>query len=71
MTGRSAPPDSRGGPPSPRRRRRVSPCQVLTGLHSLTRARLYPCGWLCDLHSPWHVAGRPATHTPQKWTSRV
>lgn len=23
------------------------------------RARLYPCGWRCDEHSPWALAGRP------------
>lgn len=64
MTGPAAPPPPTPGRPAPtsypwRRGQPVPPCQVPTGWHSLTRARLYACGWLCDRHSPWRRAGRP------------
>jgi len=27
--------------------------------HGLQKARLYACGWRCDRHAPWALAGRP------------
>lgn len=55
VPGVPAGPWPRGG----RDRRRPPPCHAVRGAHSLTRARLYPSGWLCDRHSPWHRAGLP------------
>jgi hypothetical protein len=40
---------------APRRGRR-EPCETPTLPHSLN-SRLYPCGWRCDRHSPWALAG--------------
>jgi hypothetical protein len=58
MTGPSAPVPLRGGRPTPRRRRRrrPGPCDVPQWPHDLTYARLYPCGWRCDRHSPGVLA---------------
>jgi hypothetical protein len=39
--------------------RTPQPCDVPTGEHSTAPARLYPCGWRCDRHSPWARAGLP------------
>ncbi|QFR00743.1 hypothetical protein F9278_36320 [Streptomyces phaeolivaceus] len=53
-------------------RRRPPPCEIPSVPHSLTYARPYPCGWRCDRHSPWGLAGhksptpRVATDTPEK-----
>lgn len=56
MTGLPAPSPRRGGQPTPvrrrRRRRRPGACDVPLFPHDLTYARLYPCGWRCDRHSP-------------------
>ncbi|MER7815602.1 hypothetical protein [Streptomyces sp. NPDC096153] len=35
------------------------PCQTPVTEHAEKPARLYPAGWLCDLHAPWAVAGKP------------
>lgn len=51
MTGRAAPAPHDGAA-------RPQPCDVPTLPHALTRARLYPCGWRCALHSPAALAGR-------------
>lgn len=34
------------------------PCDAPNAPHALTRARLYPAGWLCGRHAPWAIAGR-------------
>lgn len=39
--------------------RRRRPCDVPQHPHSLNRARLYPCGWRCDLHTPNAIRGLP------------
>jgi hypothetical protein len=54
MTGPSAPTREGGGRPT--RRGRRQPCEIPSLLHSLN-SRLYPCGWRCDRHSPWGMAG--------------
>lgn len=51
----------------PRRPRRRRPCEVPCGPHSLTYARLYVGGWLCDRHSPWARAGRPEPQPGPGW----
>lgn len=33
------------------------PCDVPADEHDDTPARLYPCGWRCDRHSPWAIKG--------------
>jgi len=35
------------------------PCDVPSYPHSLTRARLYPCGWRCGRHTPRAIQGLP------------
>jgi hypothetical protein len=67
MTGRAAPhAPFRGGPATTFGRPRPRPrpaCGVPWLPHDLTYARLYPCGWRCDRHSPWALAGRPRPGT--------
>lgn len=38
-------------------RRRPRPCAFSAPTHALTYARHYPCGYRCDRHSPWALAG--------------
>lgn len=40
----------------PRRRR---PCDVAWFPHGLKKARLHPCGWRCDKHTPRAMRGLP------------
>lgn len=35
--------------------------------HGLQAARLYPCGWRCDRHTPAAMAGRPETPPGPGW----
>lgn len=42
-----------------RARRKWQPCTVPSHPHGLKYPRLYACGWKCDKHAPWAVAGRP------------
>lgn len=35
------------------------PCDVPSSPHGLQRARLYPCGWRCDRHTPRALLGLP------------
>lgn len=46
---------------------RPPPCQTPEPRHSLTRARLYPAGWLCDRHSPWAQRGLPEPKPGPGW----
>jgi len=39
--------------------RRRRPCGVPWFPHGLQWARPYVCGWRCDRHAPWALAGRP------------
>ncbi|MFC8276282.1 hypothetical protein ACFUJR_27875 [Streptomyces sp. NPDC057271] len=48
------------------RRVRPRPCDHL-GPHGLQRARLYPCGWCCDRHTPAARAGRPESPPGPGW----
>ncbi len=72
MTGPAALPSRRPGRPahSPRGRSDRPPpeCHARMGPHA-ERVRLYPSGWLCDWHSPWHRAGRPDPTSPPKDTT--
>ncbi|MFG2993984.1 hypothetical protein ACGFZK_32615 [Streptomyces sp. NPDC048257] len=43
------------------------PCEALLLPHSLQPARLYPCGWRCDRHTPNALAGRPETPPGPGW----
>jgi hypothetical protein len=47
--------------------REPQPCNVPTGDHSPGNARFYPCGWRCDQHSPWALAGRPEPQPGPGW----
>ncbi|SFF12027.1 hypothetical protein SAMN05216251_108246 [Actinacidiphila alni] len=47
--------------------RRPPPCQTPEARHSLTRARFYPAGWLCDRHSPWARLGLPKPQPGPGW----
>lgn len=54
--------------------RKWKPCEVPSHPHGLKYPRLYACGWKCDKHSPWAVAGRlepqPGPGLPEgAWTS--
>lgn len=62
MTGPATQPTP--GRPAPPARRRRPACDVPQPSHDLTYARLYPCGWRCDRHSPWALAGRTAPESP-------
>lgn len=64
MTGPSAPTFPPGRAALPSRRRRPRPCDVPATPHDLTYARPYPCGWRCDRHSPWALAGRDGPESP-------
>lgn len=64
MTGPSAPRAPRPGRAALPLHRRRRPCNVPQAPHDLTYARLYPCGWRCDRHSPWALAGRPGPESP-------
>lgn len=76
MTGPAAPRSPLPGRPDPpaafpwRPGRPVPECQALTGWHSLTRARLYPAGWLCDRHRPGSHAHRPDPPQPPAGDAR-
>jgi hypothetical protein len=39
--------------------------------HSPTLTRLYPCGWRCDNHAPWALAGQPEPQAGPGWPSRA
>lgn len=70
MTGPAAPPPPTPGRPAPAYPWRpgwpVPECHAVHGWHSLTRARLYASGWLCDRHSPWYRTGHPdPTRSPR------
>lgn len=52
-------------------RRLPPPCQTPEPRHSLTRARLYPAGWLCDRHSPWARLGLPEPVPGPGWPARA
>lgn len=43
------------------------PCDDLSLPHGLRHARLYPCGWLCDRHSPSARQGRPEPQPGPGW----
>ncbi len=69
MTGPAAPHAPQPGRPAPvypwRPGQPIPECQAVRGWHSLTRARLYTSGWLCDRHSPGRRASRPdSTRSP-------
>lgn len=38
---------------------RRQPCDMPLFPHGLHRARLYPCGWRCDRHTPRALQGLP------------
>ncbi|WP_405909600.1 hypothetical protein OG742_37360 [Streptomyces sp. NBC_00828] len=40
-------------------RRRPGECGHVQAPHALARARLFPCGWRCTLHTPNALAGKP------------
>ncbi|MGX1223168.1 hypothetical protein [Streptomyces ambofaciens] len=40
-------------------RRLRQACDVPWPGHGLQYARPYPCGWRCDRHAPWAMAGQP------------
>lgn len=42
-------------------------CDVPQGEHAPGPARPYPCGWRCDLHSPWALAGQPEPQPGPGW----
>lgn len=48
-------------------KRRPPPCADLALPHGLTRARLYPCGWYCDRHTPAARQGRPEPPPGPGW----
>ncbi len=35
--------------------------------HGMERARRYACGWRCDRHAPWALAGRPEPQPGPGW----
>lgn len=47
---------------------RPPPCDTPSVPHSLTRARLYPCGWRCSRHAPWALAGHTEAPHPAPWS---
>ncbi|MFG2671393.1 hypothetical protein [Streptomyces sp. NPDC048445] len=46
--------------------RPVRPCGDVPP-HGLRRARLYPRGWCCDLHTPSALVGRPEPQPGPGW----
>lgn len=49
---------------------RPPPCESAGLPHGLTRARLYPCGWRCDRHTPAALQGRPEPPPGPGWPAR-
>ncbi|MCZ7414285.1 hypothetical protein [Streptomyces sp. WMMC897] len=47
------------------------PCALLLQPHGLRRPQLYPCGWRCDRHAPWALAGRPETPPGPGWPAHT
>ncbi|MEV8042433.1 hypothetical protein AB0P02_01130 [Streptomyces griseoluteus] len=45
--------------PDARQPRQAGPCDVPRDDHAPGPARLYPCGWRCNTHAPWALAGQP------------
>lgn len=46
---------------------RPPPCDSPGLPHALSRARLYPAGWLCDRHAPWARRGLPRPQPGPGW----
>ncbi|MFJ3705059.1 MULTISPECIES: hypothetical protein [unclassified Streptomyces] len=42
-------------------------CESVRQPHALRPARLYPCGWRCDLHTPAALQGRPEPEPGPGW----
>ena len=42
-------------------------CDLPLHPHGLLRARLYPCGWRCDKHTPNALRGLPEVPAGPGW----
>lgn len=42
-------------------------CENVRQPHALPPARLYPCGWRCDIHTPAALQGQPEPPPGPGW----